>query len=230
MSHGDADAAEGKLDLVPLIDTVMLLLLFFIMTSKFTTEEKAISSLLPTDKGQLSNPQTKTVEEPKQVNVCIYPAGMQKGDQPSGYRDQLLKLRQPGQNIDFAEFRIGGDYLRDVDGKILSRSRDAKQLNEALGGVHTFVMDALGKYETGTGERKDQVPVIIHCFSGMSWRFALIAYDAVRAYEATKATFKFSGNPDELARMREVTFAPPRIRNYSANELGNELYEIIHMK
>jgi len=230
MSHGDADAAEGKLDLVPLIDTVMLLLLFFIMTSKFTTEEKAISSLLPTDKGQLSNPQTKTVEEPKQVNIRIFPAGMEKGYQPSEYRDQLAKMRQPGQNIDFADFYIGANPLLKVDGKTLSRSRDAKAVSQALDEVHGFVMKSLETYESGTGERKDQHPVIIHCFSGMSWRFALIAYDAVRAYEATKATFKFSGNPDELARMREVTFAPPRIRNYSANELGNELFEIIHMK
>ncbi len=230
MSHGDSDPSEGKLDLVPLIDTVMLLLVFFIMTSKFTTEEKAISSLLPTDKGQLSAQQTKTVEEPKQVNLVIYPGGMEKGYQPSEYRDQLLKMRMPGQNIDYADFRIGANRLPKVDGKTLSRSRDAAHVGAALDEVHGFVFKALDAYETGTGERKDQHPVIIHCFSGMSWRFALIAYDAVRAYEATKATFKFSGNPDELARMREVTFAPPRIRNYSANELGNELYEIINMK
>jgi hypothetical protein len=229
MSHSGGEE-EGKLDLVPLIDTVMLLLMFFILTSKFTSEEKAISSLLPTDKGQLSAQQTKTVEEPKQVNICIYPAGMEKGYQPSEYRDQLLKTRAPGQNIDYADFRIGANQLPKVDGKTLSRSRDAKEVSAALEDVHSFVTKSLEGYESGTGERKDQHPVIIHCFSGMSWRFALVAYDAVRAYEATKATFKFSGNPDELNRMREVTFAPPRIRNYSPNELGNELFEIIHMK
>ncbi len=228
MSHGDA--SEGKLDLVPLIDTVMLLLMFFIMTSKFTTEEKAISSLLPTDKGQMASTPSKPVEEPKQVNIVIYPAGMEKGYQPSQYRDQLAKMRQPGQIIDYADFRIGANFMPKVDGKTLSRSQDAKAVGAALDELHGFVRKALESYETGTGERKDQHPVIIHCFSGMSWRFALVAYDAVRAYEATKATFKFTGNPDELARMREVTFAPPRIRNYSANELGNELYEIIQMK
>ena len=229
MSH-QADAAEGKLDLVPLIDTVMLLLVFFIMTSKFTTEEKAISSLLPTDKGQMASTPTKPVEEVKQVNLVIYPGGMEKGYQPSEYRDQLATMRQPGQNIDFADFRIGASTLPKVDGKTLSRSRDAKAISAALDEVHGFVLKALEGYETGTGERKDQHPIIIHCFSGMSWRFALIAYDAVRGYEATKATFKYTGNPDELNRMREVTFAPPRIRNYSANELGNELFEIINMK
>ncbi len=228
MSHGDA--AEGKLDLVPLIDTVMLLLMFFIMTSKFTTEEKAISSLLPTDKGQQTAQPSKPVEEVRQVNIVIYPAGMEKGYQPSEYRDQLMNMRQPGQIIDLADFRIGANVLPKVDGKTLSRSKDGKAVLAAMDEVHGFVTQSLESYETGSGERKEQNPVIIHCFSGMSWRFALIAYDAVRAYEASKATFKFSGNPDELARMREVTFAPPRIRNYTDNELGNELYEIIQIK
>jgi biopolymer transport protein ExbD len=229
MSHGGGGDEDGKLDLVPLIDTVMLLLMFFILTSKFSTEEKAISSLLPTDKGQMASTPSKPVEEPKQVNICIYPAGMQRGFQPSEYRDQLANMRQPGQNVDFATLRVGADTM-EVDGRTLSRSLDAAQVNQEISKIHDLIGSALEKYETGAGERKDQHPVIIHCFSGMSWRFALIAYDAVRYYESTKATFKFTGNPEELARMREVTFAPPRIRNYSANELGNELYEIVHMK
>ena len=48
--------AQGKLDLVPMIDCIMLLLLFFILTTKFTADEKAIASLLPTDKGQAPTP------------------------------------------------------------------------------------------------------------------------------------------------------------------------------
>jgi len=228
MSHVSTEE-DGKLDLVPLIDTVMLLLMFFILTSKFTAEEKAISSLLPTNKGQMASTPTKPVEEPKQINIRIYPQGMQKGFQPSEYRDQLSKMRQPGQNIDNAMLIVGPDGM-DVDGNLLSRSQNATALDQHIGAVHTLIGEALAKFETGAGERKDQTPIIIHCFSGMSWRFALVAYDAVRYYESTKATFKYSGNPDELNRMREVTFAPPRIRNYSANEEGNELFEIINMK
>jgi hypothetical protein len=230
MSHGDVDPGEGKLDLVPLIDTVMLLLLFFIMTSKFTTEEKAISSLLPTDKGQAASSPSKPVEEPKQVNICIFPKGMEKGYQPSEYRDQLAKMKLPGQVINDAVLRVGAKAMA-VDGRTLG-IKDAAQLTNHINEIHSMIGAALEDFEPMAKgpERKDQVPVIIHCFSGMSWRFALIAYDAVRYYEGQRATFKFSGNPDELNRMREVTFAPPRIRNYSANELGNELYEIIHMK
>lgn len=228
MSHG-GDYDDGKLDLVPLIDTVMLLLMFFILTSKFTTEEKAISSLLPTDKGQLASTPTKPVEEPKMVNICIYPPGMDKGLQPSQYRDRLKEMRKPGQNIDTAVFRIGGDILPEVNGMVLSRDQGAERVSKELNAIHGLIGQALEKFET-QGERKDQVPVVIHCFSGMTWRFALVAYDAVRAYEANRNTFKYTGDPKELNLMREVSFAPPRIRNYSANELGNELYEIINMK
>ena len=49
MASSSEDVGEGKLDLVPMIDCIMLLLLFFILTTKFSTEEKTITSLLPTD-------------------------------------------------------------------------------------------------------------------------------------------------------------------------------------
>jgi hypothetical protein len=227
MSHGGDD--DGKLDLVPLIDTVMLLLLFFIMTSKFTSEEKAISSLLPTDKGQLSQPQTKTVEEVKQINICIYPKGMVDGFEPSGYRDQLATMREGGASIDNATLRIGGNRM-EIDGKVLDIKEHAV-LTRHMADIHGMIAQSLASYETGGGERKDQLPVIIHCFSGMSWRFALVAYDAVRAYEGSRQPgFVYTGDPKQLDNAREVTFAPPRIRNYSANELGNELYEIVRLK
>ena len=230
MSHGGSDGIdEGRLDLVPMIDCVMLLLLFFILTTKFSSEEKAISSLLPTDKGQ-SQAKPNKVDEVKQVNICIYPAGMEKGYQPSEYRDTLAKMRQPGQTIDDAWIRIGNAQPIPIEGKTLS-VKDGEKLTQHILAIHKFIGENMERYE-GPGERKDQTPVIIHCFSGMSWRFALIAYDAVRYYEGQHAPagFKFTGDPSQLQTLREVSFAPPRIRNYSANELGNELYEIIHMK
>ena len=36
--------------------------------------------------------------------------------------------------------------------------------------------------------------------------------------------------PEELLAARAVNFAPPRVRNYAVDELGQELFEIIHMK
>ncbi|MEK7412310.1 MAG: biopolymer transporter ExbD [Planctomycetota bacterium] len=229
MSGGDNDLDEGRLDLVPMIDTVMLLLLFFMLTTKFTPEEKMISSLLPTDKGQAA---TKVkVEEKKTVNICIYPAQMEKGYQPSEYRKMLTDRFQPGQTIQDAYIRIGNADPILIEGRTLE-VRDGEKIKVLINQISRFISEKMDPYEDkDRPERKDQPPVIIHCFSGMPWRFALIAYDSVRYYESQKPHgFKFSGNPDELQRMREVVFAPPRIRNYSANELGNELYEIVHTK
>lgn len=230
MAHGGSDGIdEGRLDLVPMIDTVMLLLIFFVLTTKFNSEEKAISSLLPTNKGQMASTPTK-VEEVKQVNICIYPPNMVKGLQPSGYRDQLQNDYKGGV-IPNAWIRIGNDDPILVEGKILN-SKDGK-IVEHINNIHEFVEKGLERYKVeGAAERKDQLPVIIHCFSGMSWRFALVIYDAVRSYEGKHAPpgYKFNGDPMELLKMREVSFAPPRIRNYDPNELGNELYEIVQMK
>jgi hypothetical protein len=227
MAHGGGED-EGRLDLVPMIDCIMLLLLFFMMTTKFSSEEKAISSLLPTDKGQGAASATK-VDPPQMVNICIYPAGMQKGYQPSEYAGQLDRIRTPGQVIQAAYLRIGGRDPMEIDGNLL-RTKNSKQMENLVEEIHAYVESELSKYEQAGKDRKGQNDIVIHCFSGLSWKYALLSYDAVRSYEAKVGQIKWTGNPDELLAARAVNFAPPRIRNYSADDLGSELYEIIHMK
>jgi hypothetical protein len=227
----DDRIAEGKLDLVPMIDCIMLLLLFFILTTKFTSEEKTITSLLPTDKGQAAATPQK-VEPPQQVNICIYPAGLDKGFQPSEYESKLKEM-QPNSIavIPKAWIRIGTNQAIEIDGSPL-RTKNSSALKEQVEQVHQYISDALRAFEIGSAtDRKGQSPVIVHCFSGLSWKYALIAYDAVRAYEAQISGRKATGDPTvDFDQAREVDFAPPRIRDYSSHELGNELFEIIHMK
>jgi hypothetical protein len=222
---------EGKLDLVPMIDCIMLLLLFFIMTTKFTSEEKTITSLLPTDKGQAAATPQK-VEPPQQVNICIYPAGMDKGFQPSEYEAKLREI-QPSSVavIPKAWVRIGTNQPIELDGSQL-RGKTGDQLKQQVDQAHQYISDALRAFETGNpSDRKGQSPITIHCFSGLSWKYAIVAYDACRAYEAQVSGRKATGDPAvDFDNAREVDFAPPRIRDYSTKELGNELFEIIHMK
>jgi hypothetical protein len=222
---------QGKLDLVPMIDCIMLLLLFFILTTKFSAEEKAIASLLPTDKGQAPTPQTKVVEPPKMVNICLYPEGLVKGFQPSDYQNKYEDMKKNfGEVLPTAYLRMGGDDAIVVDGKSLNLKAHAS-LKQSLETVRGYIHDKLAQREnTSVATRKDQDPIIIHCFSGMSWKFALVIYDAIRDYEATKAGSKMLNDPSLWDQTREVSFAPPRIRNYSAKELGNELYEIVNMQ
>lgn len=219
---------EGRLDLVPMIDCIMLLLLFFMMTTKFTAEEKAISSLLPTDKGQgAASAQQK--EPPPMVNILIYPEGMTKGYQPSEYAAQLSKTRATGQVIGNAYLRIGGRDPILIKGKDLN-SKGGAPMQALVEQIHQYIAEELGKFEKPGEPRNKQNDIVIQCFSGMSWKFALVVYDAVRAYEGKAGNLKYTGNPNELLEARAVSFSPPRIRDYTPNELGNELYEIIHQK
>jgi biopolymer transport protein ExbD len=227
----DDKLAEGKLDLVPMIDCIMLLLLFFILTTKFVSEEKSISSLLPTDKGQAASSPSK-VTPPEQVNICIFPAGMEKALQPSEYL-QALREVQTSTNpvINKVWIRIGIAPVIAVDGSLL-KIKQGTAVVASVDEIHRYISDELAKFESANpSDRQHQSPVVINCFSGLSWKFALVSYDAVRAYEARVSGRKLTG--DKLVDFdgaREVDFAPPRIRDYTANELGNELYEIVNMK
>src|SRR5258708_564142 len=158
--------AEGKLDLVPMIDCIMLLLLFFILTTKFTAEEKAIASLLPTDKGQAPTPQKNPVEPPKQVNICVFPETMGKGFQPSEYQAKLAGLKQSqGEILPNALLRIGGEEPMLIEGKVLGKKGDP-QLQKLMDGVHAYVFQALAQRENASGaHRKGQDPVALSCFS-----------------------------------------------------------------
>ena len=69
---------------------------------------------------------------------------------------------------------------------------------------------------------------MIHGFSGLPWKYVIAAYDAVRAWEERHET------PAEQAagagdRARQVSLAPPRLRNYQLDEAGQELWEILHL-
>jgi hypothetical protein len=236
MAHGGGDDIDkGRIDLVPMIDCIMLLLIFFVMTTKFTSEEKAISALLPTDKGQMTSTPQQKVDPPKTVNICLYPAssGMVKGRQPSDYAAELKRITNNGVITVFPEafLRVGQRNEVTVEGKDLNSKGGKQEVMATVDMIHQVIKEELAKFEEAGIPRNKQPDIVIHCFSGLSWKFALVAYDAIRAYEsAAPGGIKWTGDPKELEGARSVNFAPPRIRNYDANELGNELYEIIHMK
>jgi biopolymer transport protein ExbD len=218
------------LDMTPMIDCIFLLLIFFILTSKFQPDEKAIASLMPTDKGQAAAPSESPIPK-EQVNIKIYPAGMAKGYQPSDYRNQLLELRrQINGPIQTVWVQVGGDDPVEIKGALL-REAGGEGVKQEVEKFHSYLHQALDARKGSDGaSRKEAQPVVIHCFSGLSWKFALLAYDAVRDYERKASGGKTIVKANELLEAREVMFAPPRIRNYSTNEDGNELYEIIHMR
>ena len=66
----DEDEVEG--DMTPMIDIIFLLLVFFILTTKFIPEEKVIANLLPTDKGSLQLRRLKW-SKPKKLKSRSFP-------------------------------------------------------------------------------------------------------------------------------------------------------------
>jgi hypothetical protein len=216
----DDRLASGKLDLVPMIDCIMLLLLFFILTIKFVPEEQAIGALLPTKQGQTQGP---PIEPKHAVDICIYPAGLERGMLPSDYEGAW---RAAGNDPERAWLRIGTAEPIAIDATVL-RASGGPAVEAALARVHTYIAEALARAEIGAGtDRTGESPVTIRCFSGLSWAHALVAYDACRAYEARFAALGKRERP--LDGAREVDFAPPQIRDSSRHELGEELYGIVN--
>ncbi len=220
---------EVKGDMTPMIDIIFLLLVFFILTTKFIVPERVISSLLPTDKGQMNTTPT-VVEQPDDVNLAIYPQ-LPQGLQPSQY-DQRWKenVRQLRSTV---WMDAGGSSPRiEIQGKHLS-TKNQQNAKQELDKVFGYVSEMLQERDEPGVARKDQPAVVIHCFCGLPWKYAMAAYDAVRRYEGSQgATAGGAGGmltPESVENLREVDFAPPRIRNYHQWALGYEIWEIMKL-
>lgn len=228
--HDPAEAAsDGKIDLVPMIDCVMLLLLFFILTTKFTADEKQLSALLPTDKGAANQSSTPPViEPPKDINLVVTPTGISRGLKEADYQrawEEIDRLR--GRTPPSAALRIGGSDPLLIDGSLLN-SPDKDAVTAHVEVIHAYVARELAAREDA-GDRTKQSPVNIHCFSGLSWGYALVVYDAVRAYEGRLQPAATGVNAILAEGQRTVTFAPPQIRNSAVKELGRELWNLTHL-
>jgi hypothetical protein len=224
----DSGKREGRLDLVPMIDCIMLLLLFFILTTSFRAPDKQIAMLLPAKGPPLPQKQV-IIEEPHVLRIAVYPDGVEPGDSAAVYQRRIDTLLKQGR-VPAVRVRIGGAEPFLLLGSDLDRG-DTPELGAALDGLAARIGTALKEREVpAASSRHDQVPVEIHCFSGLSWKYALVVLDAVRSYEKDfEHDLPDDANQAALLR-REIAFAPPRLRNYRLNERGEELAEILAVK
>ena len=156
---------DGKLDLVPMIDCVMLLLLFFILTTRFTPDELQVSALLPTNTGNKSKQQHDVVKPPQVIHLVVTPIDMPRGLQPSEYERRWQERHEKR-----AVIRVGGAESLELDYHLTHAANvagDEQQLNN----LHQYVAEGLSAYEL-EGSRDIQPPIVIHCFSGLPWRHA----------------------------------------------------------
>ncbi len=230
MTMNDDEQEDVESDMTPMIDIIFLLLIFFLLTTTFIPEEKVVASLLPTDKGQRTD--TPIVNPPQQVNVLIYPYDRHD---PAAYARGAGGVQYFHQRwttdpvVRDATLRIGnGDTVCRLRGDLLSRAGGDRQMIGHVRTVHAYLAQELAHADGGhkRADRAQMDPIVIHCFSGLPWKYALVAYDGVRAYEAAHASGE---RASDLLTAREVAFAPPRLRAYHEWEVGKELNEIILM-
>ncbi len=216
--------AEDKVNMVPLIDCMFFLILFFLLVTKFTPDERAIASVLPTTAGGVAGPATLVQVPP--INIAIYPDGVERGQ---GVGECLAALDRVCASGDFdrsARIRIGGAQPLLIRGDLLA-AEASDAMRAEMSALHAYVSAELAKREEDGQPRAKQHGVLVSCFSGLSWKYALLAYDAVRAYERDRAHGRINRTVADLADAREVTFAPPLVRNFRPNELGWELEHIV---
>jgi len=200
----DEDEGRGGHRLTAMIDIIFLLLVFFILTTRFIPSEEIIPTLLPTNQG--ADPRPKMVEElPLAIRILPLDLPVEAGapDLDRAWRDLAA-----GGGGDGARIHIGRRHL-DVPGF-------GPEDREVL---FAFVGDALARIDTGAA-RADQEDVQIRCFSGLEWRWALAALDAVRDYDLPRRA-------DE-GDARVADFSAPPLRNFHDRQAGQELELLIY--
>ncbi len=227
-SDDNQDVDSG---LTPMIDIIFLLLIFFLLTTVFVPEERVLSALLPTDIGEHRDP--VVLQPPQDVMVAVFPydpgnptsyaRGAAAGSVRAEYFADLWRQRPI---VSHAALRFGNaDDQLVIDGRALAEhsSRTSGQIDA----VHQYVAEQLRRHEEDHPSRVDQPPVVLRCFSGLPWRYAVVVYDAVKAYEYTAAR-AIGADPQDLTTARRVVLAPPPVRGGHHFGSGQELAEIIH--
>lgn len=213
--RGDEDENDdGRPNLTPLIDIVFLLLVFLILTVRFIPQELEIDHLLPTDRGP-SNVAFEVEEIPK-THVVVHPAEVDRHRSVAWYQ----RFAESGERVRSATVRIGAESVT---------VHEDEPGEAALERVASFVAAELARREIPGAPRAAQDPVVVHAYSGMPWKYALWAYDAVRFYELQRGGGRPVGASGPVDA-RSLAFAPPRIRDYDPRELGDELFELTRLR
>lgn len=223
--YDSLDEEPVKGDMTPMIDIIFLLLIFFILTTRFIVPEKMISQLLPTNKGQdRSSPEI--IQPPPDLNILIYPESFARG---MGV-EQMDDMWKANPDAGRALLQVSNNAPILIEGSSISASNRNASLEPVMEEIFQYIRGHLAAAEDPGESRPDQRPIVIHCFSALSWKYSLLAYDAVRQYERDVVGTAVITSTQDLRHAREVSFAPPRIRNHHTWEMGHELWEILHMR
>ncbi len=225
----DTADADDRVNLVPLIDCMFFLIMFFMVVTKFTPDELAIASLLPTREGQGGGPPPPHLILPEPAaTIAIVPLGLPREAQPSDYEALIAAQRRDHSFGRRVEMRVGGSTGIEIDATALSLGATDAACQRELARAHAYLATELAQREIAGKPRAGQADVRIACCSLLPWSLAMLALDGVRAYEGERASTP--GDALALADAREVTFTPPPILGFSRHELGEELYTLVHLR
>ncbi len=224
----DTADADERVNLVPLIDCMFFLIMFFMIVTKFAPDELAIASLLPTNQGGSGKPPPDRILSELQATIAIVPLGMPRESQPSQY-EALVTAQQRDRSFGRrVEMRVGGSPGIEIDASALSLGASDAACQREMAKAHAYLATELGEREIAGQARADQADVRIACCSGLSWSLAMLALDGVRAYERDRDSAP--SDALALADAREVTFIAPPIRNATRYPLGDEIHTLVHLR
>jgi hypothetical protein len=223
----DDHLSNGRLDLVPMIDCVMLLLIFFVLTTKFSSPDAVIPALLPKSG---SGPGI-IVSKDQSVRVAAWPVGLPEQGDAHALDRSWQGLSATGTPPARARIRVGNRAPIELDGTLLGAT-DPQVRNRELERLHAYLAGELAAFEVDGLERIHQPQVQLHCFSGLPWSIGLALFDAVRAYEGghQPAGIDPANGREDLSNARTVAFAAPRCPTAGVPQRGEELYEILHLR
>ncbi len=211
-------------DLTPMIDIVFLLLIFFILTTSFTSEPKILAVIMPPS-GQAK--QVPSDIPPRTIRIAVVPAGLPAQRSEADYQGIAQNLRQG--RIDRLSVRMGGEIITDIDVSILRHGDVAAQIAE-IQRIQTAIHAGLAQREISPEPDRSQAsPIEIHAWSGLPWAGVTTVFDAVRAYERDTFASAMVVSAD-VAHLRPVSFAAPGIRDYTRNQDGRELADLLVLR
>jgi hypothetical protein len=210
------------IDLTPMIDCVFLLLVFFILTMRFSPDDLQIAALL----SQRGGGQGMGMPAPTPTTVlAILPDGLPINASRDACARRLAALNAGSAPL--VSLRLGGSEPLVIDPRRLSGALADQRA--AVDAIHAWIGLRLAEREDAGAPRAAAPPIEIRCFSGLPWKVAMAAYDGIRAFELA-AGAPTPAQPRDLADARSVTFTTPPPRAWAADAGARELEELARVR
>ncbi|MCZ6601800.1 MAG: biopolymer transporter ExbD [Planctomycetota bacterium] len=165
---------KAELSITPMIDVVFLLLIFFLLASRFKASEGDLKAYLPKDRGQGTSTPTIDLYDVRVKLLWYDDQNRPTTDTKTGH--VVLKV---GKEV------IGSRVLEDTVTRRLEPFPDYEELYERL-------IDFKGSYK---GKSEKGLPVIIDARKQVPWKHVVFALDACMLAGIKDITFAAPAKP-----------------------------------